>query len=46
MIERVSRDIAAAYGPKFAHLRYFNAAGACRMKASANAMSRRPTPSR
>jgi UDP-glucose 4-epimerase len=29
MVERVSRDIAAAYGTKFAHLRYFNAAGAC-----------------
>ncbi|MBC7770487.1 MAG: UDP-glucose 4-epimerase GalE [Phycisphaerales bacterium] len=28
MIERASRDIAAAYGLKFAHLRYFNAAGA------------------
>lgn len=29
MIERASADIAAAYGLKFAHLRYFNAAGAC-----------------
>ena len=29
MIERASRDIAAASGLKFAHLRYFNAAGAC-----------------
>lgn len=29
MVERISRDIAAAYGTKFAHLRYFNAAGAC-----------------
>lgn len=29
MIERASRDIAAAYDLKFAHLRYFNAAGAC-----------------
>lgn len=29
MIERASRDIAGAYGMKFAHLRYFNAAGAC-----------------
>lgn len=29
MVERISRDIAAAYGAKFAHLRYFNAAGAC-----------------
>jgi UDP-glucose 4-epimerase len=28
MVERMSRDIAAAYGTKFAHLRYFNAAGA------------------
>ena len=28
MVERISRDIAAAYGSKFAHLRYFNAAGA------------------
>jgi UDP-glucose 4-epimerase len=28
MIERASRDIGAAYGLKFAHLRYFNAAGA------------------
>ncbi|GIK47413.1 MAG: UDP-glucose 4-epimerase GalE [Hyphomonadaceae bacterium] len=28
MIERASRDIAAAYGMSFAHLRYFNAAGA------------------
>ena len=28
MVERISRDIAAAYGTKFAHLRYFNAAGA------------------
>lgn len=28
MIERASRDIAAAYGLSFAHLRYFNAAGA------------------
>ncbi|MBL8531049.1 MAG: UDP-glucose 4-epimerase GalE [Hyphomonadaceae bacterium] len=28
MIERASRDIAAAHGLKFAHLRYFNAAGA------------------
>jgi UDP-glucose 4-epimerase len=28
MIERASRDIASAYGLKFAHLRYFNAAGA------------------
>lgn len=28
MVERISRDIAAAYGKKFAHLRYFNAAGA------------------
>jgi len=29
MIERASRDMAAAHGLKFAHLRYFNAAGAC-----------------
>jgi len=29
MIERASADIAASYGLKFAHLRYFNAAGAC-----------------
>jgi UDP-glucose 4-epimerase len=29
MIERASRDMAAAYGLRFAHLRYFNAAGAC-----------------
>lgn len=29
MVERISRDIATAYGTKFAHLRYFNAAGAC-----------------
>lgn len=29
MIERASADIAAAYGLSFAHLRYFNAAGAC-----------------
>ncbi len=29
MIEQASRDIAAAYSLKFAHLRYFNAAGAC-----------------
>lgn len=28
MVERASRDMAAAYGLKFAHLRYFNAAGA------------------
>jgi UDP-glucose 4-epimerase len=28
MVERISRDIAAAHGNKFAHLRYFNAAGA------------------
>lgn len=28
MIEQASRDIAAAYGLRFAHLRYFNAAGA------------------
>lgn len=28
MIERASRDFAAAYGFRFAHLRYFNAAGA------------------
>lgn len=28
MVERISRDIAAAYGKKFAHLRYFNAAAA------------------
>lgn len=28
MVERMSTDIAAAYGSKFAHLRYFNAAGA------------------
>jgi UDP-glucose 4-epimerase len=28
MIEQASRDYAAAYGQKFAHLRYFNAAGA------------------
>ncbi|OQW59649.1 MAG: UDP-glucose 4-epimerase GalE [Proteobacteria bacterium HN_bin10] len=28
MIERASCDIASAYGLKFAHLRYFNAAGA------------------
>jgi UDP-glucose 4-epimerase len=28
MIEQASRDIAAAHGLKFAHLRYFNAAGA------------------
>jgi len=28
MVERISRDIAAAYGSRFAHLRYFNAAGA------------------
>ncbi|MES1201514.1 MAG: UDP-glucose 4-epimerase GalE [Pseudomonadota bacterium] len=28
MIERVSRDYESAYGIKFAHLRYFNAAGA------------------
>lgn len=29
MIEQASRDMGAAYGLKFAHLRYFNAAGAC-----------------
>lgn len=29
MIERASRDMAVAHGLKFAHLRYFNAAGAC-----------------
>jgi len=29
MAERASRDIAASYGMKYAHLRYFNAAGAC-----------------
>jgi len=29
MIEQASRDIAAAHGLSFAHLRYFNAAGAC-----------------
>lgn len=29
MIERASRDMAGAYGLRFAHLRYFNAAGAC-----------------
>jgi UDP-glucose 4-epimerase len=29
IVERISRDIAAAYGSTFAHLRYFNAAGAC-----------------
>jgi UDP-glucose 4-epimerase len=28
MVERMSRDCSAAYGVKFAHLRYFNAAGA------------------
>lgn len=28
MIEQATRDFAAAYGLKFAHLRYFNAAGA------------------
>lgn len=28
MTERISRDVAAAYGMKFGHLRYFNAAGA------------------
>jgi UDP-glucose 4-epimerase len=28
MVEQISRDIAAAYGTRFAHLRYFNAAGA------------------
>src|SRR6185503_3633461 len=28
-VELISRDIAAAYGSTFAHLRYFNAAGAC-----------------
>jgi UDP-glucose 4-epimerase len=28
MVERASRDIAAAHGMRFAHLRYFNAAGA------------------
>ncbi len=28
MVERMSRDIATAYGTRFAHLRYFNAAGA------------------
>mgnify|MGYP000322797933 CR=1 FL=1 len=28
MVERASRDIAASYGSSFAHLRYFNAAGA------------------
>ena len=28
MVEQASRDFAAAYGLKFAHLRYFNAAGA------------------
>ena len=28
MVERASRDMAAAYGLQFAHLRYFNAAGA------------------
>ncbi len=28
MVERASRDIAAAHGINFAHLRYFNAAGA------------------
>jgi UDP-glucose 4-epimerase len=27
MVERISRDVAAAYGTKFAHLRYFSAAG-------------------
>jgi UDP-glucose 4-epimerase len=29
MTERASRDIAAAHGMRFSHLRYFNAAGAC-----------------
>jgi UDP-glucose 4-epimerase len=29
MTERASRDIAQSYGMKYAHLRYFNAAGAC-----------------
>lgn len=29
MIEQASRDYAASYGMRFAHLRYFNAAGAC-----------------
>jgi UDP-glucose 4-epimerase len=29
MAERASRDIAVAHGLTFAHLRYFNAAGAC-----------------
>jgi UDP-glucose 4-epimerase len=29
MIEQASRDYAASYGIRFAHLRYFNAAGAC-----------------
>jgi UDP-glucose 4-epimerase len=28
MVEQISRDIAAAHGTMFAHLRYFNAAGA------------------
>jgi len=28
MVERMSSDVASAYGSKFAHLRYFNAAGA------------------
>lgn len=28
MVEQMSRDVAKAYGTKFAHLRYFNAAGA------------------
>ena len=28
LVERASRDFAAAYGLKYAHLRYFNAAGA------------------
>jgi len=29
MVERISADAAAAHGMRFAHLRYFNAAGAC-----------------
>ncbi|MGE0742065.1 MAG: UDP-glucose 4-epimerase GalE [Hyphomonadaceae bacterium] len=40
MIEQASRDIAAAYGLKFAHLRYFNAAGA----APDQAIGERHTP--
>lgn len=40
MVERASADMAAAYGLKFAHLRYFNAAGA----AAAEGIGERHSP--